>query len=354
MQICYISYCPEIDYPRVVQFQNELKENFGSEYFEIIIQDSGLKGIMEIITKLVKVRSNHNPDKYILGFRGNEIFFAIRLLTLFKPLYFDSFVPFWQAFYLENKWNLNKIVKVLLGPLVWMYEWLCLMLSHKIIVDTHSHKEHYIKNFNFAKEKIWPIYLGCPIDIDNFKENNFKENNFTVFFYATMQPLHGLEIILKVIEILNREVPNIKFVIAGGNESSMKDYINLKKLRNVEYYNWLAYGGLIENAIQANICLGGPFGGTSQANNIITGKTFLFLKIGKCTIVGKNKETKRFDFLSNKNCILVNQNSVEDLYQKIVFLYENPSVINTIEKNSKIFFQETFSKSKIKISSLLL
>ncbi|MEZ4646187.1 MAG: hypothetical protein R3E31_26280 [Chloroflexota bacterium] len=38
---------------------------------------------------LLKIRIQHQPDQYILGFRGYELYWLIRLLTIGRPLIFD-------------------------------------------------------------------------------------------------------------------------------------------------------------------------------------------------------------------------------------------------------------------------
>ena len=168
-----------------------------------------------------------------------------------------------------------------------------------ILTDTESNKAYYSKLFHIPSTKFKAIYLT----VDKYflklaqksasASNPYDPNKLNIFFYGTMLPLHGIDYIYKMAKSLQTK-PEVHFTIIGKTKfRSIKTYIDkLKKLENVTYLEWVDYEKLPVYIRYADLCLGGPFGKTGQAQRVITGKTLQFLLLNKLTIIRNNQEVK--------------------------------------------------------------
>ncbi len=344
-RVCYISCYHQLNYPRRLQFIEALKESEHIEAFFALNQSKTFYRFVEVLIQLIKIRWKHNIDVYILGFRGNDLLFPVRLITLFKPLVFDSFVPFYQAMRYDNKWGLPSFLVQILAAIIYCYEWLCLRLTKKIITDTVSHREHYIDAFNVPPDTIEAVYLGSSAQIPS-PNGTKKTDNFIVFYYGSMLPLHGLTYVLKAAQQL-KEDSTIQFEIIGGKPTIIEPQLQNLNLTNVRYTPWMEFDQLMEKAQNADLCIGGPLGNTAQAQHVITGKTFQFLKMGKATLIGINKESKRFDLKDKSNCLLIEQADSTQIIEAILWAREHNLQLNDIGKAGHQLYNSLFREADL-------
>lgn len=353
--VCLISIYRDLDYIRSSSFIKIL----GSGEFDFFLvknKHKGIKRYFEVFVSLIKAKIKYNPDVFILGFRGNELFLLARFIAFNKPLIFDSFVPVYESFVLENKWRLSEKIIKFFKPLVYMYELFCLQFSTLILTDTKSHKSFYIKYFGryVQSTKIKSVYVGANENIFFPKSSlnkKLEKNKFTIFFYGNLLPLHGVLVIAKSSEILKR-YNDIQFIVIGGRGKILTEFLNYvekKGLTNIKYISRVSLSHLADYISIADLCIGGPLGNTPQAQNVITGKTFQFLAMAKPTIIGKNNETELNNcFIDKKNCLLVEQGSPTKLSDAIYWAYLNQDKCKTIGLEGEKLFVNNFQLSVIK------
>lgn len=346
-KICYILSYRAPDYIRTRTLLNSLKNIKGLKVYTAINTRPGFTRYLETLIKLIQVRIKENPDYYILGFRGTEIFFPVRLLTLGKPLIFDSFVSPSVSLIYDKKLGTAGFI---IGKFMKTIERLMLKYSELILSDTHESAKFQSRLFNININKFKIIYVGT--DEKEFKETktSSKDDGFEVFTYATFLPLHGVDIILDA-AILLRSYP-VHFTIAGGagKDRKLSDFqkrISENGLKNVTHYSWIEFDILKEYINKASLCLGGPFGNTTQSNLVITGKTFQFLASAKPTVVGINKEILRCGFIDRENCLTVKQGDAQALADAILWTYQNQSKLGKIAFRGRKLYERTFSDSEI-------
>ena len=122
--------------------------------------------------------------------------------------------------------------------------------------------------------------------------------------------------------------------------------MNDLNLQNVIHEEWIEYDQLPQMISACDVCLGGPFGNTGQANRVITGKTFQFLAMGKPTIIGKI--TNDYGFEDKLNCLLVDQGNENQLAAGILWCFENQDKLSTIGQNACALYKNNFSVETIK------
>ena len=92
---------------------------------------------------------------------------------------------------------------------------------------------------------------------------------------------------------------------------------------------------------RADLCLGGPFGNTDQAQRVITGKTFQFLAMEKPVVIGRIKDNAGFE--DRRNCLLVSQGDGEELARVILWCLENRDRLGDIGRNGRLLYDRLFS-----------
>jgi len=347
IKACYIlSYkCP--NYVRTKTLTQALKKINHIEIFEAINKTKGLFRYVQTLILLLCMRIKKNPDYYILGFRGYEIFWIVRFITFGKVLIFDHMMSPYDSLV-----NEKKIVKKggLLNKFIYSYEKSILRYSDIILTDTDLHRMYFASQFVVSAEKIHPISVGADEDI--FKPVPFilhkdKEDLFNVLFYGSFLPLHGINIILRAAHLL-QDRP-IRFTIIGGNGKALRDFNEIKErldLNNIIHKEWVPYEQLPDMIKRTDVCLGGPFGNTGQARRVITGKTFQSLVMGKPVIVGKIKHD--YGFRDKENCLLVSQGNESNLAEAILWCSENQGKLSVIGSKGLKLYRSNFSTDRIR------
>ncbi len=286
---------------------------------------------LQTIAKLIKIRFQHNPDYYILGFRGHDIFWFVRLVTAGKCLIFDSLMSPYDA--LKNEKKAGK-AGMLFSWFLYPIEKLILKYSNIILTDTNRHCEFFIDTFHVKPEKIKPVYVGAS---EEFNLIHHDREELQVLFYGSFLPLHGKNVILQAAHNL-RDKP-IHFTLIGGNITEPLE-------QNITYIKWVEFDELCDRYIaDADLFLGGPFGGTKQARRVITGKTFQGLAMAKTTVIGRIDEP--VGFKDKINCLLIEQNNPDQLTSAILWAYLNRDKLSEIGLNGQKLYHDKFSIKKI-------
>jgi len=287
-KVCYVlSYrCPDIVRTRTLL--EALRKIDDVELFRAINTSLGFFRYFQTVYSLLVIRFRFNPDIFLLGFRGYELFPLVRLITLGKTLVFDHMMSPYDSLVNERR-SIKK--GGILDRLVYEYERLILHMSDVVLTDTIIHKNFFVDNFGICPEKIHEIHVGTDEEI--FRPcipslPDMAKEYFAVLFYGSFLPLHGIDIILGAAGLL-KDNP-IQFILIGGGEQKLDSfYSSLKNmdLKNVQHKIWVPFDTLPELICHADICLGGPFGNTGQGKRVITTKTFQSLAMAKATIIGE-------------------------------------------------------------------
>lgn len=297
----------------------------------------------ETLWKLLVVRFRYHPDVYILGFRGQELFWPVRLLTVGKPLVFDEFLNMYLWAVEEH-----RLVKPS-GPVAAfarLYTKLTYVASQKILSDTASHAAYSATLTKLPIAKFLPLYVGTNEAL--FSKKYVPHDDFTVFYYGSkFLPLHGVNVVVDAFSFL-KDLP-VKLVIIGGSQKSTSTLQFTQKVKELELESVVThklrvpYEELVNYSAQADICLGGPFGDTPQSDVVITGKTFQFLAMAKPVIVGQNAEATNAGFIDKHNCLLVERGNAKALAKAIRWAYEHQRKLPAIGQAGSELYARRFS-----------
>ncbi len=342
IKVCYILSYRSPNYIRTITILNALARiKYLSVSRAINTFRSALFRYVETLLKLLYIRFTKRPDFYILGFRGYEIFWPVRLITYGKPLIFDHMMSPYDS--IVNERHICRKGGVL-DKLIYGYEKLLLHHSDFVLTDTDLHGDYFIKLFNLPLEKIHAIPVSTDetlfLRYNHLSSRVDSKDYFHVIYYGSFLPLHGVDVILEAARILSDKP--IRFILVGGKSQMVKKFHE----KNVIHKLWVDYEQLPDWIDKADLCLGGPFGNTGQAKRVITGKTFQFLAMSKPTIVGIID--KEYGFKDRDNALVVPQGDGEALAGAIRWSFENQDQLSDIGRRGQMLYLRKFSNDQVK------
>lgn len=349
-RVCYVSCYKDPDYTRINSLLNALSKLENIDLIVVKNKHRGLLRYLEVPAKLLKTRFKRHPDIFIVGFRSNEIYWALYPAMIGKKIIFDEFINL-------HDWLANEHNKILgKPPFIWIIDWymrLVLSASSYVLTDTDAQAKLCAQTYKVSPNKVKAIPVGADEKIFYPRQPSKVRSKFNVFFYGNMLPLHGIDIILGSIkEILQtRSIPDIHVTLVGGRgDQNLIDYLHHFIVQNggtdfITHIPWVEYEKLPQLMADSNLCLGGPFGNTGQAKRVITGKTYQMLSMGKATIVGHIEEMVGFE--DKNNCLIVKQGSAKDLATAIEWASSNSPLLVRIGANGRKLYEQRFSSQVI-------
>ncbi len=347
LKVCYVLsyYSPE--YVRTSTLVAALERIEEIELFQARNTTSGPWRYFQTLGRLLYIKLRYNPDCYILGFRGHDIFWPVRLLTLRKFLIFDELMSPSDAIINEGK---KMRGGNLVGSLLFLCEKLSLHAANLILTDTNSHKSFLSRFFSLPDAKIATLPVATDEDLFVLPEKPSKNDNsdgfFNLLYYGSFLPLHGIEVILQAAYLLRKE--SISFTFIGGNQQTRQEFskkVARFGLDNVKHIHWVDFVDLPEMITNCDLGLGGPFGNTSQAGRVITGKTFQFLAMAKAVIVGRNDADG--SFIDKENVLLVSRGDHRALADAILWAYKHQNELVKIGCRGRRLYEGQFSVAKV-------
>lgn len=350
-KVCYINCYKDFRYTRNQNIVSALKKLDKFDLYIIKNHYMGIFSYVEILIKLIKFRLFGRADIYIIGFRGNEYFWLIYPFIRNSKIIFDEFIILHD--WLVNEHKIIKENSILIKAIDAYMRWV-MQKSSLILTDTQAHKKLCSSVYSIEDKKIEVLPVGADENLFYTKKYNLShKGKLRILFYGNMLPLHGVDIILDAIKLLNKTQYGDKFIftlIGGkGNTKSINKILRFIKENNltalIKYKIWVSYDELPTYIWKSDICLGGPFGGTGQAGRVVTGKTYQFLAAGKPTIVGKSSQMR--EFKDKYSALIIKQNSAKDLALSLIWAINNRKELSVIGRNGRILYEKKFSTRKL-------
>ena len=347
MKIAVITCYFDPDYVRARTLRAGLESLPGIETIIVKNNHKSLLRYPEVLTKTFWARVRHKPDFYLITFRGQEILPFVLAIASPKKVIFDEFiVPLAWATQEKRRFSLTTLLKNLLARLSAPFYKRWLNASRVILTDTNVHAEisSKVSGVDLGKYKVVPVGADESLFFPDIKKNN-SPLKFRVFFYGGMHPLHGISYILNAAEML-KDHKTIEFFIVGGDKSSLSA-INASKEKgaNIRYKKRLNFEDIPTTIKESSLCLGGPFGGTPQAMQVVTGKTYQFLACSAPVIVGRSEATHVFE--DRVNSIVVPQKNARAISDAILWANNHPFELERIAAAGHRLYVKNFSNAVI-------
>ncbi len=284
-----------------------------------------------------------NPD--IVFSEGSSSLINASLAFLYSKIFNKKFV-WWSLGILNNKQykGLRKLIN----------KWELLIERNADAIFTYSTKgkEYFInrgvKPSNiFVAVNVFDTEAKLKEIERTFQEGYLNKNNFNLGFIGTIQKTKNLELLVDVVEKLNKKYGNIKLHIIGDGEhlNDLKNYVGNNQ--DVVFHGRMNYGAskVLSNC---NIFVLPGLGGLAICEGMLN----------KLPIITGNADGTEYDLVDDSNGFVIENLNIDTLSEKIEFLYMNRDVLNEMKQNSfkkittELSFENYYSVFKLMIANL--
>jgi glycosyltransferase involved in cell wall biosynthesis len=344
MKVAIITCYRDPDYIRAQTLRTAVSAQPDTEAIIIKNKHTGWLRYPEVVIRLIIARLRHKPDVYLLTFRGYEILPFVLLVAWRQPVIFDEFINLIEWVVYEHQ-KISESSRP--GKLLAVYYRYLLNKCRYILTDTPEHAA-YSSNLS----EIDPTrYRAIPVSTNEqlfkpAKRQPSKKSNqaFQVLYYGNMLPLHGLQYVLEA-AIRLKDQP-LEFLLVGGKAETGQAIAQAQSGgAHIAHEAWIKFENLPQYIAAADLCLGGPFGDTTQAQFVITGKTFQFLASAVPTVVGRNQATASFK--DKKNCLLVPLGDAAGLAKALSWARTHHKDLLSIGKSGRKLYEHEFSQAVV-------
>ena len=347
LRVCFVQAYRAPEYIRGRSIRAALLASGCVDLTEATNTSRGPVRYWQAIRGLLHARRHHDPDVYVLGFRGHEIAWLVRWLTRGKPLVMDALMSPYASLSEEAKFGWwGRMLSRAWRP----YENAILHACDGVLTDTGSHASYYRSRFQLPAGRVLAIPVGAEeVPTEKLPHPTLhRDKPLRVLFYGSFLPLHGIDIIVNAASQLT-DLP-IEFRFIGGTHVQaewLKQKCHLLGVTRYTHARWVAFESILKEEIPgADICLGGPFGNTPQARRVVTGKTSQCLALARATIVGKIPEDH--GFIDRTNCLLVEQGSPAALAAAIRWCDAHRDALSGIGEHGRQLYRERLSRASIR------
>lgn len=261
-------------------------------------------------------------DLIFVGFYGHLLMIPIGLFSR-KPILFDAFVSTFDTLTADRmEFSPNS----LRGKLAATLDRISCRLADKILLDTPEQERYFSTNFGVPISKLSSLPVSCNEDIFYPRGNlNGKDDVTTVLSYSSFLPIHGIDVIIKAAEILQKESIHFKLIGHGPVYKSIVARSDEMNLKNITFKPPVALPEIAEEIAAADICLGGHFGMSDKAQRVIPGKIYQMLAMQKAVIAADSHANKKL-LTHGISAYLCQPGDPNALANAILELHQNPEL----------------------------
>lgn len=225
---------------------------------------------------------------------------------------------------------------ILVRFLKWI-ERISIAYANHVIVSNDIWKETLRKRS--APEGKVTVILNTPKDSYFHRQGKCKSSNgnFTLLYPGTLKEHFGVDIAIRAIAILRRDIPNIKFIIVGDGPL-YKDLSRLSKKLDIEsfvsFHKPVSIDKIPEFIAQADIGIVPKRGGIFS-DNALSSKLLEFVKMGVPAVVSRTPVEKMY--FDEDMVMFFEPEDPKDLARCVMELYSNPEKRTTLVQNANQF-----------------
>jgi len=240
--------------------------------------------------------------------------------------------------------------KYLISPKKWKQkEAQFIEKATKVIVVTLESKLEILKRLTIDKSKI--IAVPNTVRKTFYKDihvlTDIKEqyvNFFTLLYIGDTGLRRGLATAIAAIDLLKKEIPNIKLLIVGKNsrDAILKNQVKDLDIEDyVDFLGWKDQRFFQSYILSSTICIS-PLHRNLHHDTTYANKIFQYMSLAKPLLVSDAIAQKNI-VEKHKTGLVHKDRDVHDFSNKILALYKDETLRNELGKNGKQFIENEFS-----------
>ncbi|NQX82516.1 MAG: glycosyltransferase family 4 protein [Flavobacteriaceae bacterium] len=211
--------------------------------------------------------------------------------------------------------------------------------ADKVIVVAKEASYYYVMKYKVTSQKFVIVpntvmksfYENAEINkeiVDKYKDD------FTLLYIGDTGKRRGLLDVLQAINIVKKDIQNIKLVVLGqANEELESMIIELGIEDNVDLQGWQSPDSFASYISASDVCLC-PIHRNIHHDTTYANKIFQYMSLGKPVLVSDCTAQKKV--INDENCGLVfRAGDSKDMASKILELYRNNNLIHKLGANAR-------------------
>lgn len=299
-----------------------------------------------IIKQFTKDLELKNDIFILLPFSKNQFF-----KNFFKRnrIINDFFISNYDTYVYDRKKITNK------NPRAWwkyFQDFVNFKFSKYLLSDTDEHFKYWenlFGKFN-GKHFVFPVLADKEIYYPLDKE--LKNKKIKILFYGSFIPLHGIDIILNALSLMEKNgvVFEAKIIGKGQMYEKMKKLFDTLSLTQVQMNGEIIQERELAQQIREHDIILGIFGNSIKAKSVIPNKLYQAVA-SKKTIVTMQSEAIN-EFFDNQDLVTC-KNSPEVLANELTNLISNRKLLNDTALNGYNKFLTIYDSTKIKFEKFI-
>ena len=206
----------------------------------------------------------------------------------------------------------------------WKYaqDWINFRYSKYLLSDTQAHFRYWETLFGTYRGQHFVLPVLADKNIYYPSPTTIQKESVQILFYGSFIPLHGIDVILRAFEILEKDGITFQAKIIGTGQTYKKMkalYNNLGLHHVIMEGEFIQEGALAEEIRKADIILG-IFGDSQKAHSVVPNKAYQSLACKKALITMRS--TTLYEFFTNEDMLMC-ANTPQSLAESMKQLIEN-------------------------------
>ena len=243
--------------------------------------------------------------------------------------------------------------KQLISPLKWKQkEEGFIQKADKVITVSQEFVNEVVERTNISANKIVlvPNTVQKSFYKDAVMEDTIVEkykNNFVILYLGDTGLRRGLQTAIAAIPKLKEEIPSIKLVVVGKNTTDVVLKEQVKELgieRFVDFEGWKNVQLFPSYIVASAICIS-PLHRNIQHDVAYANKLFQYMSFEKPVLVSNATAQKNL-IERTKSGLVHKEKDKDDFINKVLELYENPALRDSLGQHGKDFIENEFCWEK--------
>lgn len=195
----------------------------------------------------------------------------------------DIFISIYDTTVIDRKLLSDQSI---FSKLLYHTERLAIEISDVTLIDTKVHGLYVEELFELPLDSIQPVWVG--VECESFPRRvvptreRAESDRIKILFYGQFIPLHGLDVVVKAAELLERAGETAyEWVLIGRGQlqAEIDETISALHLSSVTRVDWVPYEQLVDEIFSSAVCLG-VFQADGKSQRVIPNKVFQILAAG--------------------------------------------------------------------------
>lgn len=216
--------------------------------------------------------------------------------------------------------------------------------------------ENYVESKGIRDEKIQMVPECVDVakfsphskDKDIRKKYRVTEEEILLLFHGVVEPLKGLDVLLKYLSQAIQDVPTVKLMIAGSGSDLEDLKIKANKLGISQHIIWTGWVSFTEIVDYITACdIGVPMRSSNFANNFVVTSAMLQYWACEKPILAPKLEAISAIVEDGKNGFLFSFEDSDEFKLKLGKLIEDPKLREDMGKRGRELVVQEFDKQKV-------